>query len=142
MAGDHTPPGGGNLQALPGEAEAGLHQRKTGDANGHGPAAMDVEAPGGSGGGGSGGGKDAAAADEAAAAADKEEEQYANVTYLDITKQFSLLGWTAFGGPAAHIGLFQRVRAGVVVWRMCLHILMDLGVQHLAARMTARRQAC
>ena len=32
------------------------------------------------------------------------------VTYLDIAKQFSLLGWTAFGGPAAHIGIMQRVR--------------------------------
>ncbi len=31
------------------------------------------------------------------------------VTYWDITKQFSLLGWSAFGGPAAHIGLFEKV---------------------------------
>lgn len=43
-------------------------------------------------------------------AADDDEEQYATVTYGDIFKQFSILGWTAFGGPAAHIGLFQRVR--------------------------------
>eukprot|EP00879_Flechtneria_rotunda_P029774 GHRR01032222.1.p1 GENE.GHRR01032222.1~~GHRR01032222.1.p1 ORF type:complete len:108 (+),score=36.75 GHRR01032222.1:152-475(+) len=40
---------------------------------------------------------------------EEQEEQYVNVTYADIAKQFSLLGWTAFGGPAAHIGLFQRV---------------------------------
>lgn len=39
----------------------------------------------------------------------QQPEQYADVTYADIFKQFSILGWTAFGGPAAHIGLFQRV---------------------------------
>lgn len=39
----------------------------------------------------------------------EEQDQLAQVTYADIFKQFSLLGWTAFGGPAAHIGLFQRV---------------------------------
>jgi len=31
------------------------------------------------------------------------------VSYLEIAKQFSLLGWTAFGGPAAHIGIMQKV---------------------------------
>jgi hypothetical protein len=36
--------------------------------------------------------------------------QYVDVTYGDIFRQFTILGWTAFGGPAAHIGLFQRVR--------------------------------
>lgn len=35
---------------------------------------------------------------------------YVDVTYGDIFRQFTILGWTAFGGPAAHIGLFQRVR--------------------------------
>uniref|UniRef100_A0A383W4R4 Chromate transporter n=1 Tax=Tetradesmus obliquus TaxID=3088 RepID=A0A383W4R4_TETOB len=35
-------------------------------------------------------------------------EEYAAVSYGDIAKQFSILGWTAFGGPAAHIGMFQR----------------------------------
>lgn len=40
----------------------------------------------------------------------EQEEQYEDVTYGDIAKQFFILGWTAFGGPAAHIGLFQRVR--------------------------------
>jgi hypothetical protein len=38
------------------------------------------------------------------------EPEFADVSWLDIVKQFSILGWTAFGGPAAHIGLFQRVR--------------------------------
>jgi len=40
----------------------------------------------------------------------KEEEappQYVDITYWDITREFSILGWIAFGGPAAHIGLFQ-----------------------------------
>lgn len=32
-----------------------------------------------------------------------------DVSYSDIAKQFSLLGWTAFGGPSAHIGLFEKV---------------------------------
>lgn len=36
-----------------------------------------------------------------------ENAPYATVTYMDIFRQFVLLGWTAFGGPAAHIGLFQ-----------------------------------
>ena len=35
---------------------------------------------------------------------------YATASYRDITREFVLLGWTAFGGPAAHIGLFQKVR--------------------------------
>lgn len=39
------------------------------------------------------------------------EPEFADVSWLDIVKQFSILGWTAFGGPAAHIGLFQRVRS-------------------------------
>lgn len=42
-----------------------------------------------------------------------EEEKLAQVGYIDILKQFSLLGWVAFGGPAAHIALFQKV---------CMHI--------------------
>lgn len=31
-----------------------------------------------------------------------------HVSYADIAKQYSLLGWTAFGGPAAHIGIMQK----------------------------------
>lgn len=48
----------------------------------------------------------------AAPAADK----YVTVTYFDIFKQFVLLGWTAFGGPAAHIGLFQKVFVDRLRW--------------------------
>lgn len=40
---------------------------------------------------------------------EKKPEPYAEVTYWDIAKEFSLMGYIAFGGPAAHIGLFQRV---------------------------------
>lgn len=29
--------------------------------------------------------------------------------YMDIFQQFVWMGWSAFGGPAAHIGLFQKV---------------------------------
>lgn len=44
------------------------------------------------------------------------EQPYARVGYCAIAKEFSLLGWTAFGGPSAHIGLFQRV-SGRGSWR-------------------------
>ena len=29
--------------------------------------------------------------------------------YFRIFQQFSWMGWSAFGGPSAHIGLFQKV---------------------------------
>lgn len=35
-------------------------------------------------------------------------EPYVDVSYWDIAKEFSLLGYIAFGGPAAHIGIFQK----------------------------------
>ena len=37
-------------------------------------------------------------------AKEMETSEYASVSYEDIFRQFVLLGWTAFGGPAAHIG--------------------------------------
>lgn len=69
------------------------------------------------------GGKEEHSKDVAVPAAD-EEEQYADVTYSDIFKQFSILGWTAFGGPAAHIGLFQRVRTGGLGHETCMQQLI------------------
>lgn len=29
--------------------------------------------------------------------------------YSSIFQQFAWMGWSAFGGPSAHIGLFQKV---------------------------------
>jgi len=58
---------------------------------------------------------------EVAAVADAPEENkghvaFAEVGYKDIFKQFVMLGWTAFGGPAAHIGLFQKVFIEQLNW--------------------------
>lgn len=55
------------------------------------------------------GGFDIAAPGPAAAIEDEEEPKLAHVGYVDILKQFSILGWLAFGGPVAHIALFQKV---------------------------------
>lgn len=41
-------------------------------------------------------------------------ETYAQVTYWEITRHFFIMGWIGFGGPAAHIGLFQRVSSGLI----------------------------
>ncbi len=38
-----------------------------------------------------------------------EPEKYVDVTWPMLIKEFSILGWIGFGGPAAHIGLFQKV---------------------------------
>ena len=39
--------------------------------------------------------------------AKKNDDKHA--TLADIFRAFVLMGWTAFGGPAAHIGIFQKV---------------------------------
>jgi len=39
-----------------------------------------------------------------------------DVGFLDIAKHFVLMGWTAFGGPAAHVGLFQKVFVEQLGW--------------------------
>eukprot|EP00882_Tetradesmus_deserticola_P024840 GHRQ01027171.1.p1 GENE.GHRQ01027171.1~~GHRQ01027171.1.p1 ORF type:complete len:153 (+),score=31.38 GHRQ01027171.1:573-1031(+) len=88
----------------------GLHQRHGAlEVEGHsssspGTSGPDVEAAISS---NADGGKDAGP--EAQAAEQQLAQQYADVSYADIAKQFSILGWTGFGGPAAHIGMFQRV---------------------------------
>jgi hypothetical protein len=35
---------------------------------------------------------------------------FVDVSFGDIARNFVLMGWTAFGGPQAHIGLFETVR--------------------------------
>ena len=37
-------------------------------------------------------------------------EEYSAVSYGELTRNFVLMGWTAFGGPSAHIALFETVR--------------------------------
>jgi hypothetical protein len=119
------------------ESVTGLHQRRavvasTTNADEHnisatsaGPPPVDVETAISK--QGQGHGKDVnndvqTAANGAAAQA---EEEYAEVSYVDITKQFFILGWTAFGGPAAHIGLFQKVLT-CWSWYVCNSQLMSL----------------
>ena len=40
----------------------------------------------------------------------EEQAEYTDVTYTQLVRQFMLMGWTAFGGPSAHIALFETVR--------------------------------
>lgn len=76
--------------------------------------------------GGDGGHKDVGSDPSADAGGQElqQPEQYTDVTYADIFKQFSILGWTAFGGPAAHIGLFQRVSCCTWEQQMLLCIVL------------------
>ena len=41
---------------------------------------------------------------------------YAQVGFAEIFTQFVLLGWTAFGGPQAHIALFQKIFIEKLNW--------------------------
>ena len=45
----------------------------------------------------------------------KQPEEYVDVTWPMLIKEFSVLGWIGFGGPAAHIGLFQKVKTAYFV---------------------------
>ncbi|XRA99064.1 chromate ion transporter [Pycnococcus provasolii] len=47
---------------------------------------------------------------------EEEEEPSQNITYAEIFKSFLVLGWTAFGGPAAHVALFQKRFVGAGKW--------------------------
>ena len=48
------------------------------------------------------------ASDGAGAAAGEEEPLVRPASYKEIAKYFGILGWTAFGGPAAHVAMFQK----------------------------------
>lgn len=37
-------------------------------------------------------------------------QPYVDVSFWDIYWSFTIMGWTAFGGPQAHIGMFETVR--------------------------------
>ena len=37
------------------------------------------------------------------------QDEYASVSMANIVSNFVLMGWTAFGGPQAHIALFETV---------------------------------
>ncbi|KAG6546492.1 hypothetical protein Mapa_012041 [Marchantia paleacea] len=52
-------------------------------------------------------------------------EEIVDIGYKDIAKQFSLLGWTAFGGPSAHIALFEKRLVEKLHW-MSLDIYAEL----------------
>mmetsp|Transcript_6663 Transcript_6663/g.10537 ORF Transcript_6663/g.10537 Transcript_6663/m.10537 type:complete len:361 (+) Transcript_6663:327-1409(+) len=41
---------------------------------------------------------------------------FVEVDYPDIFRQFVILGWTAFGGPAAHIALFRKTFIEELKW--------------------------
>ena len=36
------------------------------------------------------------------------------LSYMDILRTWIFMGWIGFGGPAAHIALFQKVYSSVV----------------------------
>jgi hypothetical protein len=40
-----------------------------------------------------------------------EQSEYAAVTMSQIVSNMGLMGWTAFGGPSAHVALFETVRS-------------------------------
>ena len=46
----------------------------------------------------------------------EEEPTVRSATYLEVSREFFVLGWTAFGGPAAHIGMFQQRFVEVRRW--------------------------
>ncbi|GLC61310.1 hypothetical protein PLESTB_001742100 [Pleodorina starrii] len=56
---------------------------------------------------------------------DEEAENYTSVSYIDILKHWSLMGYIGFGGPAAHIGLFQRYFVERYKW-MSLQVFTEL----------------
>ena len=47
---------------------------------------------------------------------EKQEQPLVKASYKDIFWSFVLMGWTAFGGPAAHIGIFEKVFVEAKRW--------------------------
>jgi chromate transporter len=47
---------------------------------------------------------------------EEEQPKFAKVGYWGIFKSFCILGWTAFGGPAAHIGQFHKAFVEKLRW--------------------------
>lgn len=103
----------------PAATSEGLHRRPGGDGEGlnGGSHSTDVEAQQ----------QKTPAGDDAPVAVieEPEEEKLAQVGYIDILKQFSLLGWVAFGGPAAHIALFQKRLVERLRW-MTLPVYLEI----------------
>lgn len=71
------------------------------------------------------------ASSEDTAAAEGATEEHTEVvvsaTYKEIVYHFFILGWTAFGGPAAHIGMFQKVCLQLTL----LYIFQVLSIEQL-----------
>jgi hypothetical protein len=102
------------------EHAPGLHQRRQGalEMEQHNNSSPDTTSPDVEAAIGSRPADNKDAGSPAEAADQQQVEQYADVTYGDIAKQFSILGWTAFGGPAAHIGMFERVSSSILRYRV------------------------
>ena len=49
---------------------------------------------------------------------EKQEPPLVKASYKDIFWSFVLMGWTAFGGPAAHIGIFEKVFVEAKRWML------------------------
>ncbi|GAQ86165.1 chromate transporter [Klebsormidium nitens] len=54
--------------------------------------------------------------EEGIPAMNEDEPKFARVGYWGIFKAFCILGWTAFGGPAAHIGQFHKAFVERMKW--------------------------
>ena len=61
---------------------------------------------------------------------------------MGILQQFVWMGWSAFGGPAAHIGLFQKVNmAGVWLQADAVATSIVLCWQHVSGGTSPYRMA-
>ena len=111
------------LHARPASSE--LHQRPAGATAAAADAATDAAeqgiAPAAAAlanGNGSASGKKLGGGSEAAS---EEEAPVVAATYGQIAKHFAVLGWTAFGGPAAHIAMFQKLFVDRLRW--CTYVV-------------------